>query len=161
MARLKNYRPLKLVAADNKDLEVLSAMLQDAVAKVGDIAWLPEQRRFAMVANRFVWESAGAKGQGPFARVRAGLHFDDVISVQRQNIRAEARDAVLNMLSITPDMPGDENAHRHIDLAFAGGGTIRLTVEAITAELRDISDPWVTRSRPDHKLASDSGGTDI
>lgn len=155
MAQLTNYSPLNLIGADEKDLEVISAVLQDAVAKVGDIAWLPQQRRFAFVANRFVWESAANNSRGPFARVRAGVHFDDVLSVQRQNIRATAHDAVLNLLSVTIDTPTQDNEPRQIDLVFAGGGAIRLTVEAINAEITDISDPWVTKSKPQHRGTSE------
>jgi len=33
--------PLKLVALDKDDLEVLSAHLQDSAVKVSDIFWLP------------------------------------------------------------------------------------------------------------------------
>lgn len=160
MARLTNYSPLSLIAADEKDLEVISAVLQDAIAKVGDIAWMAEQRRFAFVANRFVWESVADKNRGPFARVRAGIHFDDVLAVKSQNIRANAQDAVMSLLSVAIDDPGEENDTRHIDLVFAGGGAIRLTVEAINAELSDISDPWVTKSKPDHQNAYKGGASE-
>ncbi|MEL6506846.1 MAG: DUF2948 family protein [Pseudomonadota bacterium] len=160
MAPLNDYKPLFLAAAEESDLEVISAMAQDAITKIGDIAWLPAQRRFALVANRFAWELAGDKARGPFARVRAGLHFDDVVGVRQQSLRLDAPGAVLNLLSVSLVAPTDENAAdpeagpgalREIDLVFAGGGTIRLTVEAISAELRDFSDPWVTRSKPAHQ----------
>ena len=43
---------LKLIALDAEDLSVVSAHLQDAVLQVGDLAYLPKERRFAAVANR-------------------------------------------------------------------------------------------------------------
>ena len=43
---------LKLIALDAEDLAVISAHLQDAVMKVGDLAFLPREKRFAAVANR-------------------------------------------------------------------------------------------------------------
>jgi hypothetical protein len=46
---------LKLAAADGEDLEMLSARLQDAVGKLKDFAWLPKQRRFAAMVNRYRW----------------------------------------------------------------------------------------------------------
>ncbi|MEO1150495.1 MAG: DUF2948 family protein [Pseudomonadota bacterium] len=169
MTQLKDYKPLFLAAAEARDLEVISAMAQDAITKIGDIAWLPAKRRFALVANRFVWEAAADKERGPFARVRTGLHFDDVIAVRQQSLRLDAPGAVLNLLSVEPvpqeGRDGDSaeaefgtgnhdtGAPQEIDLVFAGGGTIRLTVEAISAELRDFSDPWVTRSKPTHQTA--------
>ena len=63
---------LKLAAADAEDLEMLSARLQDAVGKLKDFVWLPKQRRFAAMVNRFRWEEA----KGPGTRVRAVLRFD-------------------------------------------------------------------------------------
>ena len=35
--------PLKLIALDAEDLAVVSAHLQDAVVRKGDIAWLPAE----------------------------------------------------------------------------------------------------------------------
>ena len=49
---------LKLIALDADDLAVISAHLQDAVMKVGDLAFLPREKRFAAVANRFDWMDA-------------------------------------------------------------------------------------------------------
>ena len=37
---------LKLLALDEEDLAVLSAHVQDAVLKVGDLVYLPKEQRF-------------------------------------------------------------------------------------------------------------------
>ena len=145
----KDFKPLRLMAADADDLQVLSACLQDAVLKVGDLAYLPRERRFAFVANRFLWEAAGAKDQGPFWRTRAGAHFDDVRAVRQLHIRAEAKDAVLEILAIGFEAGADGAGV--VTVTFAGGGAIRLEVDAVNAELRDIAEPWRTQSRPAHK----------
>ena len=47
--------PSKLIALDEEDLAVLSSLLQDAVLRVADMAYLPKQRRFAAALNRFEW----------------------------------------------------------------------------------------------------------
>ncbi|MBS7539181.1 DUF2948 family protein [Ancylobacter lacus] len=49
---------LKLIALDVEDLAVISAHLQDAVVRVGDMAFLPREHRFALLTNRFDWEAA-------------------------------------------------------------------------------------------------------
>ena len=49
---------LKLIALDPEDLQVLSCHLQDAVIRVGDMAYLKAEMRFAAIANRFDWERA-------------------------------------------------------------------------------------------------------
>ncbi|MGE0409243.1 MAG: DUF2948 family protein [Amphiplicatus sp.] len=141
------YKPLRLIAADADDLGVLSACLQDAVAKVGDFAWLPAERRFAFVANRFVWELDGG-AKGPFWRTRAGAHFNDVKSVQHINIRNNAKDAVVELLAIRYERREDSLDAIYLD--FSGGGVIRLDVEAVNAEMRDLSGPWRAHSKPAH-----------
>ena len=67
---------LKLIALDAEDLKVISAHLQDAVLKVGDMAFVPRERRFAAVLNRFDWTTAlpGGKRRAPTRRQSA--HHD-------------------------------------------------------------------------------------
>lgn len=149
MHTIRNYKPIRLIAGDSDDLNVISACLQDAVTKVGDFAYLHERRRFAFVANRFVWEATISRRMGPFARVRAGIHFDDVLSVQQQNIKSDAKDAVVSLMAIRHESRPDERTDIVI-LEFSGGGSIRLEVEAVNAQIEDISEPWRTRSRPSH-----------
>lgn len=148
MASLRDYKPLRLMASDVEDLGVISACLQDAVAKLGDFAYLPEERRFAFVANRFVWECVAGKS-GPFARVRTGAHFDDVISAKFQHLRTDAKDAVVELLSLRFN-PGEDGSGEII-LDFAGGGAVSLQVESINAYLSDMSEPWRTRAKPKHE----------
>lgn len=148
MASYKDYQALRLMAGDKDDLGVLSAVLQDAVAKLGDFAYVPAERRFAFVANRFVWENAGNRKTGPFLRVRAGVHFEDVLAVQFQHLKTNAVDAVVEILAVRFE-PGEDGAGTVL-FDLAGGGAVRLTVESVNAFLSDISAPWRTRSRPDH-----------
>lgn len=147
MTSLKDYKPLRFLAADQEDLNVISLCLQDALAKLGDFAFQPERRRFVFVANRFIWEAAGKRG--PFGRVRTGIHFDDVIKVSRQNLRDDANDAVVALLAVRFKQTSDGAGSIFLD--FAGGGAIRLDVEAVNAHMTDISEPWPTRSKPEHK----------
>ena len=142
---------LRLIAHDEEDLKILSAHLQDAVVKMGEIAYLPQSRRFAMVLNRYCWEENAVKRAG--LRMRAGLHFDGVLKVQVQNLRQDAPDAVLELLAVA-FTPGAEGAGS-IALSFAGGGKIRLEVECIDAALTDLAGPWPAAARPEHRLGRD------
>lgn len=137
------------MAGDADDLSVISAMLQDAIGKIGDFAYLPDERRFAFIVNRFVWECAVDRQTGPFIRVRTAIHFDDVAAAQFQYLRTDARDAVLELLAIQFNAADDGAGD--VILSFAGGGLIRLKVESVNAFVTDISDPWRTRSKPAHK----------
>ncbi|GAB4529914.1 MAG: DUF2948 family protein [Amphiplicatus sp.] len=150
MNDMRDYKPLRLLAADEEDLKVFSACLQDAVGKLGDFAWLPKERRFAFVMNRFVWECCVDRETGRYARVRAGAHFDDVMSVKQHNLRADLKDAVVELLAIRYE-PGDDGMGTII-LDFAGGGAIRLEVESVNGHLMDMSEPWRTRTKPAHDV---------
>ena len=74
---------LKLIALDVDDLAVISAHLQDAVLQVGDIAYLPRDKRFAAIANRFDCSTPSRTGraEAQVARRRAA-YFERVLSAQ-------------------------------------------------------------------------------
>jgi len=146
---LKDYKPLRLIAADAEDLQAISACLQDAILTVGDMAWLARERRFAFVANRFVWEAGGDRRTGPFWRTRSGAHFEDVTSVRQINLRTDSKDAVIELLAIEFKPSGDGAGA--VTMTFSGGGAVRLEVESVNAELRDLSAPWRTRLKPEHE----------
>ena len=40
--------PLKLIALDQDDIEIVSTHLQDAVVKVSDVIWLPREKRLVL-----------------------------------------------------------------------------------------------------------------
>jgi hypothetical protein len=145
---------LKLIAFDADDLAVISANLQDAVLTVGDIAYLPRQRRFAAVANRFDWADAlkdGKAGPNQYVRRQAALRFERVLGAKVQGIDLDRKGAVLCLLAIGFE-PGEasDSPGGHVTLAFADGGAIRLEVECIEAELKDLGPAWGTRSMPQH-----------
>ena len=136
---------LKLAAEDAQDLEVISARLQDAVAKLKNFTWLPKKRRFAAVVNRLQWEKGGK------TRVRAGLHFDGVLKVQSQKVKLGAGEAVVSLLALNFKPNGGEDPGGVIEIVLAGGGLLRLTVECIDAELVDMTAGWAARGTPDHE----------
>ena len=47
--------PLKLVALDKDDVEVISTHLQDATLKVSDVVWRAGEKRLVIGLNRFDW----------------------------------------------------------------------------------------------------------
>ncbi|HEY8616044.1 DUF2948 family protein [Phenylobacterium sp.] len=136
--------PLRLLAQDEQDLAVISAALQDAVAKVGDIQFEPKARRLTIAFNRFRWEAG--KGE----RVRAALQLGGVLKVQTRKIRRDAPGAVIEILALTFE-PG-EAPGGVITLSCAGGGDLRASVECIEAVLADVSKPWPTPRTPTHEV---------
>jgi hypothetical protein len=144
---------LKLIALDAEDLAVLSAHLQDAVLRLGDAAFQKRDRRFALVANRFDWESAlqasDAARKAKFERRRTGLRFERVLAVQVSGLDPAEHDRVVSLLAIEWH-PAGEAPEGYVSLVFSGGGVIRLHVECVEAELQDLGAAWQTRSMPVH-----------
>ncbi len=136
---------LKLLALDAEDLEVISATTQDAVIRVGDMGYARADKRFALLMNRFAWEADGRQGQ----RKRAALHFDRVDSVKAAGINLESVEGVLELLAIRY-LPEGEGPDGVVELAFAGGGTVRLGVECLEARMQDLGAAWAARLKPEH-----------
>ncbi len=135
---------LKLSALDPADLEIVSAHMQDAVVTIGDIRYLKPERKFALIANRFLWQ----KEKPPYERRRTGLSFDRVLEAKSQRIRQGADDAVLELLAIS--FAPDAEPSGTVVLTFAGGGEINLKVECIEARLEDLGPAWTTPNLPSH-----------
>jgi DUF2948 family protein len=140
-------KDLKLIALDPEDLRVLSCHLQDAVIRVDDMAYLKNELRFAALASRFDWESA-TSADGSYRRRRSGVRFERVLAAQVQGIDLTQREGVLSLLAITFE-PAAAPAGT-LTLHFAGGAAVRLQVECVEAELRDLGAAWTTSVKPSH-----------
>jgi len=146
--------PLKLVALDKDDLEVVSAHLQDAVLKHADIRWRPAEHRLVIGLCRFDWEAA-QNSTSEFRRRAAALRFERVLSCKARNVESNDKDKVLNLLSVVfaeQDPPAGV-----VTLTFSGGGMLRLEVECLEAELCDLGMVWATSGCPDHTEAVKQG----
>jgi hypothetical protein len=152
MAAREEPQSLSLLVEDEEDLSIVSVYLQDAIVRLGDIAYLPKSRRFAFLANRYCWECDREGVAG--SRKLAGIHFDSVIRAKSTQIRRTNPDAMLQLLAVrfSPANAQSEDKSGVVDLCFAGGGCIRLDVECIDAALRDLSTPWQAQMRPAHPL---------
>ncbi len=143
----------KFVVLDEEDLEVVSAHLQDAVAKVSDVLWRPRERRLVLALNRFDWESAQA-AQPEYRRRRAALRFERVLACKSRGVNPAGKDAVLNLLAV--EFSETQAPSGTVTISFSGGATLRLEVECLEAELADLGPSWTTAACPAHALAEDS-----
>ncbi len=136
---------LKLRAEDAEDLAVISACLQDALVPVRDLAYVPEDRTFLFVANRFRWENglSPAPGEAGFERTLCGITFSEVAAVSYNGFRRSEDGRILSLLAIRPE---DGAVH----LEFSGGATIRLEVARILCLATDLGEPWPTQWQPRH-----------
>lgn len=149
-----NSRELVLSAEDAEDLQVIAARLQDAVGQIKDFVYLPKKKRFALLLNRFEWERPERGRDGGNLRVRAGLHFDDVLAVKAKKLKLGAPNAIVSLLTISFMPKSAEDSAGTIELTFSGGGAIRLEVECVQAHLKDVGGAWAARGRPVHETES-------
>jgi hypothetical protein len=152
--------PLKLVALDKEDVEIVSAHLQDSIVKVADIHWRPAERRLVVVLGRFDWESAkiGSGGSPHYIRHLAALRFDRVESCQCRNVTPQAKEAVLNLLAV--EFKETEAPAGTVTLVFSGGGALRLQVECLEVELADLGPTWQATCCPEHPVEGAAPGVD-
>ncbi|MGY6705817.1 DUF2948 family protein [Roseinatronobacter sp.] len=149
-------KPLRVQALDADDLKILSALVQDAVLPVSEMAWDRKKRRFAMLVNRFRWEDhARAQTAGDHERVQSLLVVSDVMSVASQGFSRNDTDLVLSILSVGFD--AGEDGGGHVSVILAGDGEIRLAVECLDVALSDVTRPYRAPSGkvPHHPLDKD------
>ena len=141
----------KLRAEDADDLAVISACLQDALVAVRDLAFVPQDMTFLMVANRFRWERAArsAYGEAGYQRTLCGITFGAVAAVSYHGFRRSEDERILSLLAIQPALDGDGEA---ILLEFSGGATIRLDAGRILCHAQDLGEPWPTPWQPRHDM---------
>lgn len=135
---------LRLLAEDADDLAVIAAALQDAVGKIGDILYEPTTRQLTLALNRYRWEGKGGE------RVRSAIQLGSVLKVQARKLRRGAKDAVVELLSISFE-PGEAPGGAVV-FTFAGGGDLRAQVECLDVVLADVSAPWPTPRTPEHQV---------
>ena len=140
---------LKFVVLDEEDLEIVSTHLQDAVLKVADVMWRPQENRLVVALNRFDWEGA-ASDQPEYRRRRSALRFERVLSCKCRDVNPAGKDAVLNLLAVEFS-PTDEPSGV-VTLTFSGGAALKLDVECLEAELADLGPTWTTTVCPVHAV---------
>ena len=139
-------RPLRLLAMDADDLQVVSALTQDAVFPITEMTWQKRRRRFALLLNRLRWEDterATAPGR-QVERVQSVLTFGDIEKVQTSGVNRAEKDMVLSLLSIAFESADDGTGR--VLLTLAGDGAIALDVEALEVTLEDVTRPYVAPS---------------
>ena len=140
---------LKLIARTEKDLNVVSAHLQDSIANISDIANLEKNKIFLMQLNRFMWEDVEKGIFRKNKRIRTILKFENVLKVHAKNINQSKKDKFLDFLAIETNLMPDNNYAMKI--VFAGDSIIEVISEVIEVTLDDQGEAWETKNIPRHK----------
>lgn len=133
---------LLLLAQEADEVPLLSALLQSATLRPGDIAYDARARRLVLLVNRYRWEAPATR-----TRVRSALRIESVLSVQRRawpdRQPHDPGTTVLELLAFTL-------ADDMLTLNFAAGPALRVRVECPDILLEDVSGPWAATSEPRH-----------
>jgi len=141
--------PVKFVALDKEDLEVVSTHLQDAQVKVADVHWRPAEKRLVLAVDRFDWPAAVCSQEPELRRCRSALRFERVLACRCKHVNPAGKDTVLNLLAVEFD--GSDAPAGVVTLFFSGGATLRLEVECLECELADLGPVRMATARPTHQ----------
>jgi len=131
---------LKLIAFDVDDLAVISAHLQEATLTVGDLVYAPHQKRFAAIVSRQDWAALANSDAGSKSidRCQTILRLERVLGASTTGIDLQNKSEPLSLLTLRFDPKTAGDPEGNVTLFFANGAAIRLHVECVEAELRDL-----------------------
>ena len=137
-------KALRLVAEDEADLKIISAALQDAVAKAGALKYQAKKRRFSLELNRYRWEDDSK------SRARSIFAIESVLGVKGRGLNKSDPEMVISLLSINFE-PAAEAPAGTLRMLFAGDGELALEVECLDVTLLDGEQVWPTKHEPGHE----------
>lgn len=142
---MHNESPLRLVAQDSVDLNIIAAAVQDAITNIGMLRYEGENRRFSMEINRYCWEQEDKK-----RRVRSLLAFDGVLNVKVRKINREDSEQTIAILHLD-FLPDEEPPSGLVSILFSDDREIKLSVEVLDVTLLDGNEIWPTPKQPSHE----------
>ena len=148
---------LRLQAAGHDDLEVLSALLQDAIIPGEDMFHDQGGRRFVMVVNRFCWDQPPVRGVisedgGPvYQRQLCGVQIRGVRAVRQSGMPSDRKLALFNLLAIRADDASATDGER-IEMLFSGGAVLQFDLDSLSVIAEDIETGQPTPNRPAHDV---------
>ncbi|MDA7648420.1 DUF2948 family protein [Alphaproteobacteria bacterium] len=152
-------RQLRLLARDEDDVAVVSALLQDAIIPGADMEFKRKTNQFFIVANRFCWEIQpldGVKssdGKPVHQRRLCGICIRHVTVVQHHNWPNVRQDALFNLLALRyVDMAKHTGAGVGLQFEFSGGSSLRLLTADIDITLADFDTGHPTSLKPAHDV---------
>ena len=139
-------KALNIGAFDQRDLEVVSSLIQDSIFPTSEIKWLTTVNKLALLINRFRWEdkSLAQLRDRKAERVQSLLMISHVKSVSSSGFSAKQKDKILSILSIS--FNGEDGGSGSILIILSGNAGIRVEVDALDIHLRDVTMPYFAPS---------------
>ncbi|MDC1117598.1 DUF2948 family protein [Alphaproteobacteria bacterium] len=150
---------LRLLARDEDDVAVVSALLQDAIIPGADMEFKRKTNQFFIVANRFCWEIqpldgvTSSDGKPVHQRRLCGICIRHVTAVQHHNWPDMRQDALFNLLALRyVGMAKHTGEGVVLQLEFSGGSSLRLLTDDIDITLADLDAGHPTSLQPAHDV---------
>jgi hypothetical protein len=151
---------LKILGRENRDIVMLSGLVQDAIFVPTDMTIEDDKRRFIAVLNRFQWENAArvdAQDQGEeasdarfqddiasgYTRSFAALTVEGITGARTKSIKRGSSDQFVSIMALVPDEKG-------LTIVCSGEAAIRLSGNNLRVFLEDLGEPWPTQRKPEH-----------
>ena len=153
------HEPLKLYAQDFLDLDVISALLQDAIIPGTNFHYDPQGKTFTILTNRFCWEEPPERlnNKKIYGRILCCLQFQHIDKVQHIDLDPQKPEEHYNLLQIsaqsdkqTNDEHMENDGGSEIFLTLSGTARLRLFVSQLSCSLTDLDDMWYTLNKPEH-----------
>ena len=128
-----NYKPIKLRAEDDNDLEVLSKCLFEAICFDNEMIFIKEKNTFFMSVERFTWECSESKDENLLQVLCIiQIHFVDSFIVE--NILDNKSKGLHSLTSIAYDK-------NILMFTFDQKASIRFNVRGLELYIEDVRKP--------------------
>ena len=150
---------LRLLARDEDDIAVVSALLQDAIIPGADLEFNHKTNQFIIVANRFCWEIppldgvTSGDGKPVHERRLCGICIRHVTAAQHFNWPDMRQDVLFNLLALRlVDMAKQAGEGVGLQFEFSGGSSLLLLTDEIDIMLADLDVGHPTSLQPVHDV---------
>ena len=128
-----NYKPIKLRAEDDNDLEVLSKCLFEAICFDNEMIFIKETNTFFMSVERFTWECSESKDEN-LLQVLCIIQIHFVNSFIVENILDKKSKGLHSLISIAYDKD-------ILMFTFDQKASIRFSVRDLKLYIEDVRKP--------------------
>jgi len=127
-------------------LEIVSSLIQDSILPANEIKWLSTSNKLALLINRFRWEdkNLASSQDREVERVQSLLVISHVKNISSSGFSPKQRDKILSVLSTS--FNGEDGGSGNILFVFSGNARIRVEVDALEINLRDVTMPYIAPS---------------
>jgi len=128
-----NYKPIKLRAEDDNDLEIISKCLFQAIFFDSEMTFLKDKNIFLMSVERFTWESCESKDENLF-QVLCIIQIHMVDSFIVENILNKESKGLHSLTSVAYD-------NGILMFTFDKKASIRFSIRNLKLYIEDVKKP--------------------